>query len=133
VKDWAKILLPKEVEQKLITLNYFGVCLWDDFSGPADCAYLQSGPEEKMAISRAFDNLSPLHVEVKHRGSTPKRYTWEIRPVQGLSVKESRIQYESWAEASRAGKKALMAFVASPRARQQASQRHDREDDKRLR
>jgi hypothetical protein len=87
-----------------------------------------------MAIGRAFDNLSSLHVEVKHRGSAPKRYTWEIRPVQGLSVKESHIQYESWAEASRAGKKALMAFLASPRARQQASQRHDREeDDKRLR
>jgi hypothetical protein len=77
-----------------------------------------------MAISRAFDNLSPLYVEVKHRGSAPKRYTWEIRPVQDLSVKESRIQYESWAEASRAGKKALMEFVASPHARQQASQRH---------
>jgi hypothetical protein len=86
-----------------------------------------------MAIGRAFDNLSPLHVEVKHRGSAPKRYTWEIRPVQGLSVKESSIQYESWAEASRAGNKALMAFLASPGARQQASQRHDREDDKRLR
>jgi hypothetical protein len=86
-----------------------------------------------MAISHAFDNLSPLHVEVKHRGSAPKRFTWEIRPVQGLSVKESRIQYESWAEASRAGKNALMEFVASPRARQQASQRHDREDNKRLR
>jgi hypothetical protein len=95
VKDWAKIFLPKEVEQKLITLNYFRGCLWDDFSGPADCAHLQSGPEEKMAISRALDNLSSLHVEVKHRGSAPKRYTWEIRPVQGLSVKESHIQYES--------------------------------------
>jgi hypothetical protein len=86
-----------------------------------------------MAITRAFDNLSPLHVEVKHRGSAPKRYSWEIRPVQGLSVKESPIEYESWAEASLAGKKALMAFLGSPRARQQASQRHDREDEKRLR
>ena len=58
-----------------------------------------------MTISRAFDNLSPLHVEVKHRGFAPKRYTWEIRPVQGLSVKESRIQYEFWAEAVGQAKK----------------------------
>jgi hypothetical protein len=86
-----------------------------------------------MAVTGAIDNLSPLHVEVKHCGSAPKRYTWEIRPVQGLSVKESPIQYDSWAKASLAGKKALMAFLGSPRARQQASQRHDREDDKRLR
>ena len=31
VKDLAKTLLPKEVEQKLIILNYFAVSFWDDF------------------------------------------------------------------------------------------------------
>jgi hypothetical protein len=57
-------------------------------------------------------------VEVRHRHSPPKRYTWEIhRKGVCLSVEESRGQFGSWEEASQAGKKALNQFL---QARQSA-------------
>jgi hypothetical protein len=51
-------------------------------------------------------------VEVRHRHSPPKRYTWEIhRKGVCLSVEESRGQFGSWEEASQVGKKALNQFL----------------------
>jgi hypothetical protein len=41
------------------------------------------------------------------RSRAPNRYTWEIRPGQGLAVEESRIRFASWEEASQAGKRVL--------------------------
>jgi hypothetical protein len=37
------------------------------------------------------NNASQLHVEVTHRFPAPNRYGWELRPVAGLSVEESRV------------------------------------------
>jgi hypothetical protein len=51
-------------------------------------------------------------LEVKHRRPSPKRYSWEIhRKGQCLSVEESREQFVSWEEASKAGNKALRQFL----------------------
>jgi hypothetical protein len=55
-------------------------------------------------------NASQLHVEVTHRFPAPKRYGWELRPVAGLPIEESRVQFASWEEASQAGKLALEQF-----------------------
>jgi hypothetical protein len=53
---------------------------------------------------------SQLHVVVTHRFPAPKRYGWELRPVAGLAVEESRVQFTSWEEASQAGELALKEF-----------------------
>ncbi len=60
------------------------------------------------------NNASQLHVEVTHRFPRPNRYGWELRPVAGLSVEESRVQFMSWEEASQAGKLALIQFLQRP-------------------
>jgi hypothetical protein len=60
------------------------------------------------------NNSSQLHVEVTHRFPAPNRYSWELRPVTGLPVEESRVQFASWEEASRAGKLALNQFLQYP-------------------
>jgi hypothetical protein len=53
-----------------------------------------------------------FRVEVRHRCSPPKRYTWEIYCKDAcLPVEESRAQFGSWEEASRAGTKALTQFL----------------------
>jgi hypothetical protein len=52
-------------------------------------------------------------IEVKHRWSIPKRYTWEIHDgSKVLSIAESPVDFSSWEEASNAGKIALTAFQA---------------------
>jgi hypothetical protein len=56
---------------------------------------------------RTTNNASQFHVEVTHRFPAPNRYSWELRPVTGLPVEESRVQFTSWEEASQAGKLAL--------------------------
>ena len=63
---------------------------------------------------RTTNNSSQLHVEVTHRFPAPNRYSWELRPVTGLSVKESGVQFASWEEASQAGKLALKQFFKQP-------------------
>jgi hypothetical protein len=63
---------------------------------------------------RTTNNSSQLHVEVTHRFPAPNRYSWELRPVTGLSVEESRVQFASWEEASQAGKLALNQFLQHP-------------------
>jgi hypothetical protein len=55
----------------------------------------------------------PLHVKVTHRLQPPNRYGWELRPAAGLPVEESRAQFASWEEASKAGNLALKKFVAN--------------------
>jgi hypothetical protein len=55
----------------------------------------------------------PLHVKVTHSFQSSNRYGWELRPAAGLPVKESRAQFASWEEASKAGNLALKKFVAS--------------------
>ena len=57
------------------------------------------------------NNASQLHVEVTHRFPAPNRYGWELRPVAGLSVEESRVQFASWEGASNAGNLALKSFL----------------------
>ena len=63
---------------------------------------------------RTTDDSSPLHVEVTHRFTAPNRYSWELRPVAGLPVEESLVQFASWEEASTAGKLALNQFLQTP-------------------
>jgi hypothetical protein len=58
----------------------------------------------RVPLQRA---TSHLHVVVTHRFPAPNRYGWELRPLSGLSVEESRVQFASWEEASQAGKLAL--------------------------
>jgi hypothetical protein len=54
-----------------------------------------------------------LRVEVKHRCSAPKRYTWEIfRDREALPMEESYNRFGSWEEASQAGKKELEKLSA---------------------
>src|SRR5258705_14021290 len=63
-------------------------------------------------------DFSPLHVKVTHRFQAPSRYSWELRPATGLPVEESRVQFASWEEASKAGNLALKQFLTTtPRAR----------------
>jgi hypothetical protein len=38
---------------------------------------------------------------VTHRFPAPNRYSWELRPVAGLPVEESLVQFASWEEARR--------------------------------
>ena len=57
---------------------------------------------------------SQLHVAVTYRFPAPNRYGWELRPVTGLAVQESRVQFTSWEEASQAGKRALNQFLQHP-------------------
>jgi hypothetical protein len=67
---------------------------------------------ELHQVHKSFD-ASPLRVEVKHRRPAPNRYTWEIfRGQKILPVEESCDQFDSWEEASQAGKKALKKFSA---------------------
>jgi hypothetical protein len=54
-----------------------------------------------------------LHVKVTHRFQAPNRYSWELRPATGLPVEESRVQFASWEEASKAGNLALKLFLAN--------------------
>jgi hypothetical protein len=63
---------------------------------------------------RTTNDASPLHVEVTHRFQAPNRYGWELRPVAGLAVEESRVQFTSWEDASQAGKLALKQFFKHP-------------------
>ena len=63
---------------------------------------------------RAIDDFFPLHVKVTHRFQAPNRYGWELRPVAGLPVEESRVQFASWEGASTAGKLALNQFLQTP-------------------
>src|SRR4249920_1215110 len=60
---------------------------------------------------RTTDDSSSLHVDVTHRFPAPNRYSWELRPVAGLPVEESLVQFASWEEASTAGKLALNQFL----------------------
>jgi hypothetical protein len=60
---------------------------------------------------RTTDDSSPLHVEVTHHFPAPNRYSWELRPVAGLPVEESRVQFASCEGASTAGKLALNQFL----------------------
>jgi hypothetical protein len=47
-------------------------------------------------------------MEVKHRWSTPRRYTWELFDGSGVLPQiESPVRFFSWEEASIAGKIAL--------------------------
>jgi hypothetical protein len=64
---------------------------------------------------RAFDDFCPLHVEVTHRFQAPNRYSWELRPAAGLRVEESRVQFASWEEASKAGNLVLKQLLANTR------------------
>ena len=64
-----------------------------------------------MLPRRTTNDASQLHVEVTHRFPTPNRYGWELRPVAGLPVDESRVQFTSWEEASQAGKLALTQLL----------------------
>ena len=57
---------------------------------------------------------SLLHVEVIHCFPASNRYGWELRPVAGLPVEESRVQFASWEEANQAGKLALNQFLQHP-------------------
>ena len=59
---------------------------------------------------RTTNKASQLHLEVTHRFPAPNRYSWELRPVMGLAVEESPVQFTSWEEASQAGKLALKQF-----------------------
>ena len=61
-----------------------------------------------------IDDSSSLPVDVTHRFPAPNRYSWELRPVAGLPVEESRVQFTSWEEASQAGKRALNQFLQHP-------------------
>jgi hypothetical protein len=63
---------------------------------------------------RTTENSSSLHVDVTHRFPAPNRYSWELRPVAGLPVEESLVQFASWEEASRAGNLALNQFLQTP-------------------
>ena len=63
---------------------------------------------------RTPNESSLLHVEVTHRFPASNRYGWELRPVAGLPVEESRVQFASWEEASQAGKLALNQFWQHP-------------------
>src|ERR1700719_1347912 len=63
---------------------------------------------------RTTDDSSSLHVDVTHRFPAPNRYSWELRPVAGLPVEESLVQFASWEEASTAGKLALNQFLHTP-------------------
>lgn len=72
-------------------------------------------PRAQGVSMRTICDSSQLHVEVKHHYSTPRRYTWEIRPAQGLAVEESRLQFDSWEEASQAGNRALKMLNAAGR------------------
>jgi len=63
---------------------------------------------------RTPNESSLLHVEVIHRFPASNRYGWELRPVSGLAVEESRVQFASWEEASQAGKLALDQFLQHP-------------------
>ena len=60
----------------------------------------------------AWSAHPPLHIVVTHRFPAPARYGWELRPATGLALKESRVQFASWEEASQAGKLALQQFTA---------------------
>jgi hypothetical protein len=54
-----------------------------------------------------------LRVEVKHRYPAPNQYTWEIfREREALPVEESFDRFDSWEEASQAGKKELKKLSA---------------------
>jgi hypothetical protein len=58
-------------------------------------------------------SIERYRIEVKHRWSVPKRYTWEVHDyTKVLPLFESRIDFDSWEEASIAGKIALTAFHA---------------------
>ena len=61
-------------------------------------------------LNTPTNNASELHVVVTHRFPAPNRYGWELRPLTGLSVEKSRVQFASWEEASQAGKLALEQF-----------------------
>ena len=63
---------------------------------------------------RTTENSSSLHVDVTHRFPAPNRYSWELRPLAGLPVEESLVQFASWEEASKAGKLALNQFLQTP-------------------
>jgi hypothetical protein len=70
-----------------------------------------------MQVFRCYINLMKpaerYYIEVKHRWSVPKRYTWEVHDyTKVLPLFESRIGFDSWEEASLAGKSALIAFQA---------------------
>jgi len=57
---------------------------------------------------------SRLFVIVKHCYADAPRYTWEIHSIEKvLSVGESAGRFESWKEASIAGKAALAGYVGN--------------------
>jgi hypothetical protein len=54
-----------------------------------------------------------LRVAVKHRGSAPNCYTWEIFcDHEILPMEEARDRFGSWEEASKLGKDALKRLSA---------------------
>ena len=69
-----------------------------------------------QACRRYICHMQPVEryrIEVKHRWSFPKRYTWEVHDnTKVLPLLESRMGFDSWEEASIAGKIALTAFQA---------------------
>jgi hypothetical protein len=66
--------------------------------------------QRRLNTPPGSNNASQLRVEVTHRFPAPKIYGWELRPVAGLPVGESRVQFATWEEASQAGKLALKQF-----------------------
>jgi hypothetical protein len=63
---------------------------------------------------RTYTEHERVRVEVRHRGTPRTRYTWELHgEYKALPFKESREQYGSWEEASRAGKAALKVYLHS--------------------
>jgi len=68
----------------------------------------------KRAAAANTQRVFSVHVEVIHRFPASNHYGWELRPVSGLAVEESRVQFASWEEASQAGKLALDQFLQHP-------------------
>ena len=66
-------------------------------------------PSRPRGVNTAIVNSAKTH-----RFPAPNRYGWELRPVAGLSVEKSRVQFTSWEEASQAGKRALNQFLQHP-------------------
>jgi hypothetical protein len=57
---------------------------------------------------------SKFYIVVKHSYSEAPRYTWEIHSIEKvLSVGESPGRFDSWEEASIAGKTALADYVGN--------------------
>ena len=57
---------------------------------------------------KTFNEREPGRSEVRHHDMRPPRYRWELyTEYEALPFKQSHDEYDSWDEASRAGKAAL--------------------------